>query len=69
MQNSYIDPCILFGQCYFVRVLQVELIRRDYEANGGWETFLSYEDPAQDILIGLLRLRKCGKDTFRFVRR
>jgi elongator complex protein 3 len=43
----------------------VELIRRDYEANGGWETFLSYEDPNQDILIGLLRLRKCAKDTFR----
>eukprot|EP00668_Euglena_longa_P014564 GGOE01018554.1.p1 GENE.GGOE01018554.1~~GGOE01018554.1.p1 ORF type:complete len:564 (+),score=172.87 GGOE01018554.1:89-1780(+) len=38
----------------------VELIRRDYFANGGWETFLSYEDPAQDILIGLLRLRKCS---------
>ena len=37
---------------------QVELIRRDYVANGGWETFLSYEDPTQDILIGLLRLRK-----------
>lgn len=37
---------------------QVELIRRDYVANGGWETFLSYEDPQQDILIGLLRLRK-----------
>ncbi|CAB9516708.1 Elongator complex protein 3 [Seminavis robusta] len=37
---------------------QVELMRRDYVANGGWETFLSYEDPAQDILIGLLRLRK-----------
>lgn len=37
---------------------QVELIRRDYVANNGWETFLSYEDPIQDILIGLLRLRK-----------
>lgn len=37
---------------------QVELIRRDYVGNGGWETFLSYEDPQQDILIGLLRLRK-----------
>ena len=30
----------------------VELIRRDYVANGGWETFLSYEDPEKDILIG-----------------
>lgn len=44
---------------------QVELIRREYVANGGWETFLSYEDPAQDILVGLLRLRKCSPTTFR----
>eukprot|EP01102_Stenamoeba_stenopodia_P015847 TRINITY_DN5471_c0_g1_i1.p1 TRINITY_DN5471_c0_g1~~TRINITY_DN5471_c0_g1_i1.p1 ORF type:complete len:564 (+),score=140.66 TRINITY_DN5471_c0_g1_i1:303-1994(+) len=45
---------------------QIELIRRDYTANGGWETFLSYEDPKQDILIGLLRLRKCSEEgTFR----
>ncbi|KAI8142263.1 elongator complex protein 3 [Fennellomyces sp. T-0311] len=44
---------------------QVELIRRDYTANGGWETFLSYEDPHQDILVGLLRLRKCSPQTFR----
>lgn len=45
---------------------QVELVRRDYVANGGWETFLAYEDPNQDILIGLLRLRKCSdKCTFR----
>ena len=44
---------------------QVELIRRDYAANGGWETFLSYEDPHQDILIGLLRLRKCADKTYR----
>lgn len=40
---------------------QVELIRRDYYANGGWETFLAYEDPKKDILIGLLRLRKASK--------
>lgn len=44
---------------------QVELIRRDYYANGGWETFLSYEDPKQDILIGLLRLRRCSTLSFR----
>ncbi|RKO97466.1 hypothetical protein CAUPRSCDRAFT_6481 [Caulochytrium protostelioides] len=44
---------------------EVELVRRDYMANGGWETFLAYEDPEQDILIGLLRLRKCGDATFR----
>lgn len=43
----------------------MELVRRDYVGNGGWETFLSYEDPKQDILIGLLRLRKCSEATFR----
>ena len=48
-----------------VRPDEIELIRRDYVANGGWETFLSYEDPQKDILIGLLRLRKCSEDTFR----
>lgn len=47
---------------------EVELIRRDYTANNGWETFLSYEDPRQDILIGLLRLRKIsGADSTRQV--
>ncbi|CAL4069765.1 unnamed protein product, partial [Meganyctiphanes norvegica] len=48
-----------------VRPYEVEFIRRDYYANGGWETFLSYEDPEQDILVGLLRLRKCSEQTFR----
>lgn len=44
----------------------MELLRRDYAANGGWETFLSYEDPERDILVGLLRLRKCSDEgTFR----
>ena len=37
---------------------EVELVRRDFAANGGWETFLAFEDPAQDILVGLLRLRR-----------
>ena len=37
---------------------EVELVRRDFAANGGWETFLTFEDPAQDILVGLLRLRR-----------
>ncbi|PSC75785.1 Elongator complex 3 [Micractinium conductrix] len=41
-----------------VRPAEVELIRRDYTANCGWETFLEYGDPRQDILVGLLRLRK-----------
>jgi len=49
-----------------IRPNQVELVRRDYVANGGWETFLAYEDPKQDILIALLRLRKCSeKYTYR----
>ncbi|OQV16113.1 Elongator complex protein 3 [Hypsibius exemplaris] len=48
-----------------VRPYQIEVIRREYWANGGWETFLSYEDPEQDILVGLLRLRLCSADTFR----
>ena len=43
----------------------VELVRRDYVANGGWETFLAYEDAQQDILIGLLRLRKASDVAFR----
>lgn len=45
-----------------VRPTEAELIRRDYTANGGWETFLSYEDPERDILIALLRLRKCSAE-------
>ncbi|KAF6779556.1 hypothetical protein AHF37_00855 [Paragonimus kellicotti] len=48
-----------------VKPYQIELVRRDYVANGGWETFLAYEDPYQDILIGLLRLRQCSPQTFR----
>ncbi len=48
-----------------VKPYEVELIRRDYFANDGWETFLSYEDPDQDILVGLLRLRKPSPDVFR----
>ncbi|KAK6920575.1 LOW QUALITY PROTEIN: GNAT domain [Dillenia turbinata] len=42
---------------------EVELVRRDYTANEGWETFLSYEDTRQDLLVGLLRLRNCGRNT------
>jgi len=35
----------------------VKLIIREYEASGGQEVFLSYEDVKQDRLIALLRLR------------
>ncbi len=48
-----------------VRPDQVELVRRDYCASGGWETFLAYEDPQADLLVALLRLRKCAGSTFR----
>lgn len=43
----------------------VLLIRRDYMANNGWETFLSFESVKDDVLIGMLRLRKASCDTFR----
>ena len=35
------------GPAKQVRPEEVELIRRDYTANGGWETFLEYGDPRQ----------------------
>ncbi|MBN2251944.1 MAG: tRNA uridine(34) 5-carboxymethylaminomethyl modification radical SAM/GNAT enzyme Elp3 [Candidatus Altiarchaeota archaeon] len=35
----------------------IKLVRRDYEANGGREIFLSFEDAERDVLIGFLRLR------------
>ncbi|KII63838.1 Elongator complex protein 3 [Thelohanellus kitauei] len=42
-----------------IALTNIELVRRDYYANGGWETFISFEDLERDILVGLLRLRKC----------
>jgi len=47
-----------------VRPNKVELIRRDFSADDGWETVLSYEDVERDILIGLVRLR-APCETFR----
>lgn len=35
----------------------IGLARTDYEASGGLEIFLSFEDTKQDMLIGFLRLR------------
>lgn len=36
---------------------RVKLMREEYEASGGLELFLSYEDPELDVLVGMLRLR------------
>lgn len=48
-----------------IQPANVELVRRDFAADDGWETVLSYEDVEQDILIGLVRLRAPG-ETFRY---
>jgi elongator complex protein 3 len=45
-----------------VAAADLELVRRDYAASGGWETFLAYEDPRRDVLVALLRLRKPRSD-------
>jgi elongator complex protein 3 len=39
----------------------IKLVRRQYNASGGEEVFLSFEDVKQNILIGFLRLRLPGK--------
>ena len=52
-------------RCRCIRCRQVRetadgafgLLRRDYEASGGTEIFLSFEDPTTDRLSSLLRLR------------
>lgn len=40
---------------------EVQLVRRDYTANDGWETFLSYEDVKQVCQPDI------GRDTTRVV--
>jgi len=39
------------------RVEDARLIVRKYEASGGLEYFISYEDPGKDVLFGFIRLR------------
>ena len=39
----------------------IRLVRTEYDASGGKELFLSFEDTIQDILIGFTRLRIPGK--------
>ena len=44
---------------------QVQLVRRQYDANEGTEIFLSFEDTALDVIFGLLRLRNPSEDGHR----
>lgn len=37
---------------------RLRLVRRNYEASGGLETFLSFEDPVADAVVAFLRLRR-----------
>ncbi|KAI5018333.1 hypothetical protein ZWY2020_043221 [Hordeum vulgare] len=45
-----------------IRPDEVELVRRDYAANDGWETFLSYEDTRQED-VGIMK--NMGFDAYR----
>lgn len=42
----------------------IKMVRRDYNASGGTEIFLSFEDTKKDKLIALLRLRIPSLDVF-----
>jgi elongator complex protein 3 len=44
---------------------QVQLIRRQYEANKGTEIFVSFEDTDLDVIFGFLRLRRPSEEAFR----
>lgn len=41
------------------------LVRREYEASGGTEVFLSWEEPDHDAIAGFVRLRRVGPDPYR----
>ncbi len=42
-----------------------QLVRREYEASGGTEIFLSWEEPGHDAIAGFVRLRRVGADPHR----
>ncbi|MFW9954600.1 MAG: tRNA uridine(34) 5-carboxymethylaminomethyl modification radical SAM/GNAT enzyme Elp3 [Candidatus Thorarchaeota archaeon] len=44
---------------------EIQLVRRDYEASDGTETFLSFENPSIDVIFGFLRLRLPSEDAHR----
>lgn len=41
------------------------VVRREYDAGGGTEVFLSLEDPEADALVGFVRLRRVSADAHR----
>jgi elongator complex protein 3 len=43
----------------------IELVHRTYEASGGKEHFLSFEETKNDVIIGFLRLRELSDDIIR----
>src|SRR2546422_810960 len=47
------------------RIEDVNIHRITYEASGGTEVFLSFEDPAQSLLVGYVRLRIPGDASHR----
>jgi len=48
-----------------VSIDRLQLLRHDYEASDGIETFLSFEEPSADVICGFLRLRKPSQDARR----
>src|SRR2546430_1308644 len=47
------------------RIDDVSIQTTTYEASGGTEVFLSFEDPAQSLLVGYVRLRIPGDESHR----
>ena len=45
-----------------------ELVKQKYEASGGTEAFISFEDKEKDVLVGYARVRKPGQDHHAFLR-
>jgi elongator complex protein 3 len=44
---------------------RLRLVRRDYEAGGGAEAFLSLEDPEADAVVAFVRVRRLGPGAHR----
>ncbi|MEA3136749.1 MAG: elongator complex protein 3 [Thermoplasmata archaeon] len=44
---------------------RLRLVRRDYEAGGGTEAFLSLEDPEADAIVAFVRVRRLGPGAHR----